>query len=102
MPNAWLGHTKLISCFTDPAGLIFFLYRFSHYKNKSNISYLNIYQLSLQHSGPLESSPGSYSLLVSDSVGIMSSCCLLAFLLSVSLVSSRLHCLCFSVSISNS
>jgi len=42
------------------------------------------------------------SLLVSDPVGTMSSCSLLAFLLSVSLVSSRLRCLCFSVSISNS
>ena len=52
-------------------------------------------------SNPLKSSPVSHTLLVSDSIGIMSSCLLLAFPLSVSLVLSRLHCLCFSVSISN-
>ena len=51
---------------------------------------------------PLKSSPGSHSLLLSDSVGITSSCSLLASPLSVSLVSSRLRCLCFSVSILNS
>jgi len=44
------------------------------------------------------SSPGSHSLLVSDSVGITSSCSLLAFPLSVSLALSCLRCLCFSVS----
>ena len=36
---------------------------------------------------PLKSSPGSHSLLVSDSVGITSRCSLLAILLSVSLTS---------------
>jgi len=41
-------------------------------------------------------------LVNSNSVGIMSSCFLLVSPLSVSLVSSHLHCLCFSVSISNS
>jgi len=45
---------------------------------------------------------GTHSLLVSNSVGITSSCSLLAFPLSVSLVLLRLCCLCFSVSISNS
>jgi len=58
-------------------------------------------QPGLQRSDPLKSSPGSHSLLVSDSVGIMSSCSLLAFPLSVCLVSSRLRCLFFSVSILN-
>jgi len=58
-------------------------------------------QPGLRRSGPLKSSPGSHSLLVSDSVGITSSCSLLAFPLLVSLASSCLHCLCFSVSISN-
>ena len=58
-------------------------------------------QPGLQSSDPLKSSPGSHSLLVSDSVGIMSSCSLLAFPLSVCLVSSRLRCLFFSVSILN-
>ena len=57
-------------------------------------------QPSLQCSDPLKSS-GSHSLFVSDSVGITSSCSILVFLLSVSLASSRLHCLCFSVSILN-
>ena len=59
-------------------------------------------QPGLQCSDPLKSSPGSHSLLVSDSVGITSSCSLLAFPLSVSVVSSHLCCLCFLVSISNS
>ena len=58
-------------------------------------------QPSLRHSNPLKSSPGSHSLLVRDSVGIVSSCSLLAFPLSVSLVSSHLHYLCFLESISN-
>jgi len=59
-------------------------------------------QPGLQCSDPLKNSPGSHSLLVSDSVGITSSCLLLAFPLSISLASSHLHCLCLSVSISNS
>ena len=57
-------------------------------------------QLGLQCSNPLKSSPVSHSLLVSDFVGIMSSCLNLAFPLSVSLTSLRLRYLCFSVSIS--
>jgi len=65
-------------------------------RNKSDISYLKTSRAFdvLIHS--------SQTLLVSDSVGTMSSCSLLAFPLSVSLASSRLHCLCFSVSISKS
>ena len=59
-------------------------------------------QPGLQCSNPLKSSPVSHSLLVSDSVGIMSSCLLLTFPLSFSLTSLRLCCLCFSVSLSNS
>jgi len=55
----------------------------------------------LQRSDPLKSSPGSHPLLVSDYVGITSSCSLLVFPLSVSLTSLRLRCLYFSVSISN-
>jgi len=51
---------------------------------------------------PLKSSPSSYCLLVSDSVGTTSSCSLLAFPLSVSLAPSHLRCLCFSISISKS
>jgi len=39
---------------------------------------------------------------ISDSVGTTSNCSLLVFPLSVSLAPSRLHCLCFSVSISKS
>jgi len=57
-------------------------------------------QLGLQCSNPLKSSPVSHSLLVSDFVGIMSSCLNLAFPLLVSLTSLRLRYLCFSVSIS--
>ena len=67
-------------------------------KNKSDTSYLKTSQ-GLQHSNPLNSSTGSHSLFVSDSVGITSSCSLLAFPLLVSLASLCLHCLCFSVSI---
>ena len=48
-------------------------------------------QPGFRHSDPLKSSPGGPSLLVSDSVGITSSCSLLVFPLSVSLTSS---CLC--------
>jgi len=60
-------------------------------------------QPGVQRSNPLKSSPGSRSLLVnSNSVGITSSCLLLTSPLSVSLESSRLCCLCFSVPISNS
>ena len=62
--------------------------------------FISINQPGLRRSDPLKSSLGSHSLLVSDSVGTTSSCSLLAFPLSVSLASSRLHCLCFSVSIS--
>ena len=60
-------------------------------KNKSDISYLKTSRSFdvLIHS--------SQTLLVSDTVGTTSSCSLLAFLLSVSLVSSRIRCLCFSV-----
>jgi len=50
-------------------------------------------QLGLRCSDPFKSSPGSHSLLVSDSIGTTSSCSVLAFPLSVSLVSSCLHCL---------
>jgi len=42
-----------------------------------------------------KSSPGSHSQSASDSVGITRSCSLLAYLLSVSLTSLRLHYLCF-------
>jgi len=49
-----------------------------------------------------EQFPDSHSPSISDSVGITSSCSLLAFPLSVYLVSSCLHCLCFSVSILSS
>ena len=70
-------------------------------KNKPDISYLKN-QPGLQHSDPFKSSPGSNSQLISDSVGTTSICSLLAFPLSVSLASSCLRCLCFSVSISNS
>ena len=58
-------------------------------------------QPGLRRSNPLESSPGSHSLLVSNSVRTTSSS-LLVFPLSVSFASSRLRCLSFSVSISNS
>jgi len=63
-----------------------------------------IFQFSraFKRSNPLKSSPGSYTLSVSDSVGMTSSSSLLAFPLSVSFMSL---CLCyfhFSVSISNS
>jgi len=51
-----------------------------------------------EHSDPLKSSPRSRSQSVSDSVGIMSTCSLLAFPLLVSLTSLYLRCLCFSVS----
>ena len=44
-------------------------------------------QPGLRRSNPLKSSPGSHSLLVSDSVSITSGCLFLAFPLSVSLVS---------------
>jgi len=61
--------------------------------NKSDILYLKTSWASrLWYSNLLKSSPGSYSQSVSSSVGIMSSYWLLAFLLSVSLASSRLHC----------
>ena len=73
----------------------------THPSNKSDISYLKNQQ-GLQHSDPLNSSPGSHSLLVSNSIGTTSSCSFLAFLLSISVESSRLHCLCFLVSVSNS
>ena len=56
----------------------------------------------LQHFDPLKSSPGSHSLLGSDSVGITSSCSLLVFPLLVSLTLSCLCCFCFSVSKLNS
>jgi len=57
-------------------------------------------QPGVRHSDPLKSSPGSHSpLFNSDSLGITSSCSLLVSPLSVSLESSRLCCLCFSVSI---
>jgi len=70
---------------------------------ETSLIYISKNQLSIRHSNPLKSSPGSYSPLVnSDSVGITSSCLLLVSPHSVSLKSSRLHCLCFSVSISNS
>ena len=65
----------------------------------SDISYLKN-SWAFEHSIPLKGSPGSNSQLVSNSVGITSSCSLLAFLLLVSFVSSHLHYLCFSVSIS--
>jgi len=39
-------------------------------------------------------SPGSHSQLVSCSVGITCRCSVLAFLLSISLTPSHLHCLC--------
>ena len=58
-------------------------------------------QPGLQHSDSLKSSPGSHSLLECDSVGITSSCLLLAFPLSISPALSHLHYPCFSVSISN-
>jgi len=65
-------------------------------ENKSDISYLKTSRAFdvLIHS--------SQTLLVSNSVGTTSSRSLQAFPLSVSLASSRLHCLCFSVSISKS
>jgi len=46
--------------------------------NKSDISYLKTRQ-AFKHSDPLEYSPGSYSQSVGGSVGITSSCSLLAF-----------------------
>ena len=64
--------------------------------NKSDISYL---KTGRAFDIPIHS---SQTLLVSNSVGTMNSCSLLAFLLLVSLVSSRPCCLCFSVSISKS
>jgi len=70
-------------------------------KNNSDISYLKTGQ-AFEHFDPLKSSPASHSLLVSGSICIMSSCSLPVFLLLVSLTSSHLCCLCFSVSISNS
>jgi len=69
---------------------------------ETSLIFISKNQPGVRCSDPLESSPGSHSPLVnSDSVGIMSSCSLLASPLSVSLVSLRLCCLCFSVSISN-
>ena len=51
--------------------------------NKSDSSYLS---RAFEHRNPLKSSPVSHSLLLSDSVVIMSSCSFLVFPLSVSLV----------------
>ena len=70
-------------------------------KKKTQVWYfISKNQLGLLCSHPFKSSPGSHSLLVSNSVGTTSSCSLLAFPLLVSLALSHLHCLCFSVSIS--
>ena len=66
-------------------------------KKKQAISYLKTSR-AFKQSNPLMSSPGSPSQLVSDSVGITSSCWLLAFPISVSLTLLCLHCLCFSAS----
>jgi len=44
--------------------------------NKSDTYYIS----NLEHSNPLKSSPGNHSQLVSDSVGVPSSCSLLVFL----------------------
>ena len=70
-------------------------------KNTSLIFHIQN-QLGLQRSHPFKGSPGSHSLLVSNSVDTTSSCLLLVFTFSVSLAPSHLGCLCFSVSISNS
>ena len=56
------------------------------------ISKVNSY--AFEDSDPLKSSPGSHSQSVSCSVVITSSCSLLAFLLSVSLMSSHVCCHC--------
>ena len=65
--------------------------------NNSDISYL-IEQPGCEHSDPVQCSPGSCnSQLASCSVGITSSCLLLAFPLSVSPTLSCLCCLCSSV-----
>ena len=60
----------------------------------------HIYETSwaFKHSDPFSGSPGSHSQVVSCSVGITSSCSLLAFPFSVSLMSSYLHWLCSLVS----
>ena len=73
--------------------------RFTHdvWADKSDISYLKT-SWAFKHSDPLKSSPGSHSQFVSDSVGIISSCLLLAFPFLVSFALSHLRCLCFSVS----
>jgi len=80
--------------------VVFFLMCSSEWLCNKSDNFISKVQPSLWHSDPLKSSPGSRSLLV-NSVGTTSSCSLLAFLPSVSLASSCLHCLCFSVSISN-
>jgi len=60
----------------------------------------HIYKTSwaFEHSDSFSGSSGSHSQLVSCSVGITSSCSLLAFPLTVSLTSSRLRYLCSPVS----
>jgi len=81
----------------------FLIGRYQFKRNLEQVWYIIFKnQPGLQHSDPLKSSPGSHSMVVSDSVGITSSCLLLVFPLSVSLVLSRLRCLCFSVFILNS
>jgi len=59
--------------------------------NKSDISYQKRNSCAFEHSNPLKSSSSCHSQSVSGSVGITSSCSLLAFPLSVSLVSLCLY-----------
>ena len=68
---------------------------------QTSLMFISKNQPGVQRSDSLKSSPGSHSPLVnSDSVGITSSCSLLVSALSVSLASSCLRCLCFTVSTS--
>ena len=68
---------------------LFYWFLIGRYQFKRNLEQVWYFrfksQEGLQHSDPLKSSPGSHSLVVNDFVGIMSSCLLLAFPLSVSL-----------------
>ena len=70
------------------------------YRRKQVWYFISKNQPGLWPSDPFKSSPGSHSLLVSDSVGTTSSCLLLAFPLLVSLALSRLCCLYFLAFIS--
>ena len=80
-----------IDCFTMlswPLSWLIVSTAYWYIQQKQVWYFISKYQLGLRHSRALLAG------IFSDSVGIMSSCSLLAFLLSVSLTSSCLHCLC--------